>query len=62
MRQFDYPHILPMHTAFVRNLDVYVISPIMCYSSCRDAMNSYFTTGKFDRESITSMTLLLNIY
>lgn len=45
MRQFDYPHVLPMHTTFVKNLDVYVISPIMCYCSCRDAMNSYFTTG-----------------
>lgn len=45
MRQFDDPHILPMHTAFVKNLDVYVISPIMCYSSCRDLMNAYFTTG-----------------
>lgn len=46
MRQFDYPHVLPLHTAFVNNLDVYVISPIMCYNSCRDAMNTYFSTGK----------------
>lgn len=43
-----------MHTTFVKNLDVYVISPIMCYCSCRDAMNSYFTTGNF-----RMMTLLL---
>lgn len=46
MRQFDSPYVLPLYTAFVTNLDVYVISPIMCYNSCRDAMNTYFTTGE----------------
>lgn len=47
MRQFDCDHVLSLYTAFVKNSDVYVISPLMCYNSCRDAMNSYFTTGKF---------------
>lgn len=46
MRQFDFPHVLPLHTAFVNNLDVFVISPVMCYNSCRDAMNTYFSTGE----------------
>lgn len=46
MRQFDSSYVLPMHTAFVKSSDVYVISPLMCYNSCRDAMNSYFTTGQ----------------
>lgn len=45
MRQFDCEHVLSLYTAFVKNSDVYVISPLMCYNSCRDAMNSYFTTG-----------------
>lgn len=47
MRQFDCEHVLSLYTAFVKNSDVYVISPLMCYNSCRDAMNSYFTTGLF---------------
>lgn len=46
MRQFDFPQILPLHTAFVNNLDVFVVSPVMCFNSCRDAMNTYFSTGK----------------
>lgn len=46
MRQFDFPHVLPLHTAFVSNLDVFVVSPVMCYNSCRDAMNTYFSTGE----------------
>lgn len=45
MRQFDCAYVLPMYTAFVKNSDVYVISPLMCYNSCRDIMNTYFTTG-----------------
>lgn len=49
MRQMNFPHILPLYTAFVNNLDVYVVSPIMCYNSCRDAMNNYFTTGTYFR-------------
>lgn len=47
MRQLNFPHILSIHTAFVYNSDVYVISPIMNYNSCRDAMNNYFSTGKY---------------
>lgn len=46
MRQFDFPHVLPLHTAFVNGLDVFVVSPVMCYNSCRDAMNTYFSTGE----------------
>lgn len=47
MRQFNFPHILSLHTAFVNNSNVYFVTPIMCYNSCRDAMNNYFVTGEF---------------
>lgn len=45
MREFSHPHILQLHAVFVSNFEVYVISPIMCYCSCRDVMNNYFNTG-----------------
>ena len=45
MRQFNHTHILPLHTAFMHNLDMFLVTPIMSYNSCRDAMNSYFSTG-----------------
>lgn len=45
MRQFNHPNILPFHTAFVENFDLYVIAPIMCYGSCRDTINHTFRTG-----------------
>lgn len=64
MRQFDSAHVLPMYTAFVKNSDVYVISPLMCYNSCRDAMNSYFTTGKYESMHFVRNYLnsVLNVY
>lgn len=58
MRQFDCAHVLPLYTAFVKHSDVYVISPLMCYNSCRDIMNTYFTTGKSTR--ITCMERLVS--
>lgn len=45
MRQFNHTNILSFHSAFVNNFDIYVIAPLMCYCSCRDALNNFFTTG-----------------
>lgn len=45
MRQFNHPHILSFHSSFVHNFDIFLVAPIMCYCSCRDAMNNFFTTG-----------------
>lgn len=45
MREFCHPHILQLHAVFVNNFEVFLISPIMCYCSCRDAMNNFFKTG-----------------
>lgn len=53
MRQFDFPHVLSLHTAFVNHLDVFVISPVMCYNSCLDAMNKYFKTGEWGADHWT---------
>lgn len=47
MRQFNHQNLLPFYTAFVKNLDLYVIAPLMCYGSCKDALNRAFVTGKF---------------
>ncbi|XP_052898738.1 STE20-related kinase adapter protein alpha [Anopheles moucheti] len=45
LREFDHPNILSYHTAFVHNLDLYFVLPLMCYGSCRDTMNNYFEIG-----------------
>uniref|UniRef100_A0A182JUH0 Protein kinase domain-containing protein n=1 Tax=Anopheles christyi TaxID=43041 RepID=A0A182JUH0_9DIPT len=45
LREFDHPNILSYHTAFVHNLDLYFVLPLMCYGSCRDTMTNYFETG-----------------
>lgn len=45
MRQFNHPHILSFHSAFVNQLEVHVVAPIMCYCSARHIMNRFFTTG-----------------
>jgi STE20-related kinase adapter protein alpha len=45
MRQFNHPNILSIYTSFVLNFDLYVVSKICCYGSCRDTMNNYFLTG-----------------
>lgn len=45
LREFNHPNILNYHTAFVHNLDLYFILPLMCFGSCRDTMNNYFETG-----------------
>lgn len=45
LREFDHPNILSYHTAFVHNLDLYFILPLMCFGSCRDTMSNYFETG-----------------
>uniref|UniRef100_A0A2M4BSI5 Putative serine/threonine protein kinase n=1 Tax=Anopheles marajoara TaxID=58244 RepID=A0A2M4BSI5_9DIPT len=45
LREFDHPNILSYHTAFVHQLDLYFVLPLMCYGSCRDTMGNYFETG-----------------
>lgn len=45
LREFDHPNILSYYTAFVHNLDLYFILPLMCFGSCRDTMSNYFETG-----------------
>uniref|UniRef100_A0AAG5DTX6 Protein kinase domain-containing protein n=1 Tax=Anopheles atroparvus TaxID=41427 RepID=A0AAG5DTX6_ANOAO len=45
LREFDHPNILSYHTAFVHNLDLYFVLPLMCFGSCRDTMVNYFETG-----------------
>uniref|UniRef100_A0A182QNZ6 Protein kinase domain-containing protein n=1 Tax=Anopheles farauti TaxID=69004 RepID=A0A182QNZ6_9DIPT len=45
LREFDHPNILSYHTAFVDNLELYFVLPLMCFGSCRDTMANYFVTG-----------------
>ncbi|KFB36117.1 AGAP007805-PA-like protein [Anopheles sinensis] len=45
LREFDHPNILSYHTAFVHNLDLYFVLPLMCFGSSRDNMLNYFDTG-----------------
>ncbi|XP_058815303.1 STE20-related kinase adapter protein alpha [Topomyia yanbarensis] len=45
LREFNHSNILSYYTAFVHNLDLYFILPLMCYGSCRDTMSNYFETG-----------------
>lgn len=54
MRQFSHQNLLPFYTAFVNNLDLYVIAPIMCYGSCKDALNRAFVTGELHNVRIIS--------
>ncbi|KAF7284381.1 ste20-like kinase isoform X2 [Rhynchophorus ferrugineus] len=44
-KQLHHPHILPYFTSFVHGPDVYVISPLMAYGSCRDLLNQHFNDG-----------------
>ncbi|XP_055374145.1 putative serine/threonine-protein kinase STE20-like [Condylostylus longicornis] len=45
MRQFNHPNILSFYTAFVYDFEVYVISPLMCFGSCKDTIANCFQTG-----------------
>lgn len=45
MRQFKHPNILQIHSSFVFHLDVYVVTPVMCYGSCKDTYNNCFKSG-----------------
>lgn len=44
-RQLQHPNILPYFISFVKCQDLYVISPLMSYGSCRNIINKYFTEG-----------------
>ncbi|XP_073847278.1 STE20-related kinase adapter protein stlk-like [Musca autumnalis] len=45
MRLFSHPNLHKFHTAFVNNSDLYVVSPLMCFGSCRDSIRNIFKTG-----------------
>lgn len=45
MRQFKHPNILQIHGSFVSLLDVYVVTPVLCYGSCRDTYTNCFKSG-----------------
>lgn len=57
MRQFNHPHILHIHAAFTNNVagEVHVVTPLMCFGSCRDMLNNFFITGF--PESIVALLL-----
>ncbi|CAG9767043.1 unnamed protein product [Ceutorhynchus assimilis] len=44
-KQLQHPNILQYHTNFVHGFDVYVVSPLMAYCSCRDLLNQHFNNG-----------------
>lgn len=45
MRQFKHPNIVQIHSSFVFQLDVYVVTPVMCYGSCKDTYRNCFKSG-----------------
>uniref|UniRef100_T1GKX4 Protein kinase domain-containing protein n=1 Tax=Megaselia scalaris TaxID=36166 RepID=T1GKX4_MEGSC len=42
MRQLNHPNILSFHIAYVNYMEMYLISPFMCYCSCSDTMKNIF--------------------
>lgn len=60
MRQFKHPNILQIQSSFVYNLDVYVVSPVMCYGSCKDTYNNCFKSGFPETITILILRDLLN--
>lgn len=45
MRQLKHPNILPCLTSYVLNFDLFVISPLMGYTSCHDLIATHFQDG-----------------
>lgn len=45
MRQLKHPNIVPYLTCYTLSYDLYVISPLMSYTSCRDLIAAHFRSG-----------------
>ena len=45
MRQLSHPNIMSLHTAFVDDYAIYVVSPFFVFGSAKDLLNSHFSTG-----------------
>ncbi|XKL60998.1 hypothetical protein PGB90_008055 [Kerria lacca] len=45
MRQLKHPNILPCLTSYVINFDLYVVSPLMGFTSCHDLISAHFQDG-----------------
>ncbi|XP_044747297.1 STE20-related kinase adapter protein alpha isoform X2 [Coccinella septempunctata] len=44
-RQLQHPNIISLHTAFVYGPEIFVISPLQAYGSCKSLINSHFNEG-----------------
>ncbi|VVD05081.1 unnamed protein product [Leptidea sinapis] len=44
-RELQHPNILPYLTSFVHGQELYVVSPLMEFGSCRDILDRYFRDG-----------------
>lgn len=45
MRQFKHPNIISCLTSYVISCDLYIISPLMGYTSCHDLISAHFQGG-----------------
>ncbi|KAM7344753.1 ste20-like kinase [Cochliomyia hominivorax] len=45
MRHFSHPNLHKFYTTFVTEFDLCVVSPLMCFGSCRDTIRNCFSTG-----------------
>lgn len=60
MRHFKHGNILQIHSSFVFSLDVYVVTPVMCYGSCKDTLNNCFKSGFPEAIAVLILRDLLN--
>ncbi|XP_013187147.1 STE20-related kinase adapter protein alpha [Amyelois transitella] len=44
-KELQHPNILPYLTSFVHGRELYVVSPLMTFGSCRDILDRYFHEG-----------------
>ncbi|KAL4710637.1 hypothetical protein ACJJTC_003273 [Scirpophaga incertulas] len=44
-KELQHPNILPYLTSFVHGKELYVVSPLMTFGSCRDILDRYFHEG-----------------
>ncbi|XP_053612330.1 STE20-related kinase adapter protein alpha isoform X2 [Plodia interpunctella] len=44
-KELQHPNILPYLTSFVHGRELYVVSPLMTFGSCRDILDRYFPEG-----------------
>lgn len=45
MRQFKHPNIISCLTSYVINFDLYIISPLMSFTSCHELITAHFQEG-----------------